>query len=198
MGEVVGAIHTMETSVPEPLMQLDLNRWRELIEEGLLSDEAFKAEIDAYDPTFYPRFTELMATATAPTIEEPPAFIWCNPALGNMLVSRNGRVRVSGVFDFQTAAYGQKSLDCMYAEGDFGRNRPDDGYGHPDYPAQFYRGYQEAGGTYTEPDENYLIIRELVLHALNPRVWWDILGILHPLVPTDLEATLEKLRQLSR
>lgn len=196
IGRVLAVMHgvTMGQSTDLPLF--DLNEWRTLLASALLDDRSFKAEIQAHSSTFYAHLTRLLEKLPPLGINEQPGFTWRNPALGNLLVEMNGKPRLSGIFDFQTASRSQQSLDCYYAQGDFGRNRPEDGYGHPEYGAHFMGAYREAGGQFREPDHQHELLRRLVLHGLNPRIWWNILGVLHPLTPEDLKGTLNVLKEL--
>ena len=119
-GHTVGVIHCLEVAEPERLRNCDLNQWRKIVKEALLSDADLREEIDALSDTFYPRLNDLMASVSASQIDDEPVLLWGDAFFYNLLVKSSGsKVQITGLYDFQFAAYGSCLFDFCKIEGDF-------------------------------------------------------------------------------
>ena len=145
-GHIVGVIHSLEVAEPERLRNCDLNQWQKIVKEALLSDADFRKEIVALSDTFYPQLDDLMASGAALQIDEEPVLLWGDAFLYNLLVKSSGRkVQITGLYDFQFAAYGSRLFD-FYAKlkETSGFVVPARSTGQPEYIEQFYKGYDRS------------------------------------------------------
>ncbi|RKU34338.1 hypothetical protein C6496_20290 [Candidatus Poribacteria bacterium] len=199
-GHTVGVIHCLEVEEPEHLRNCNLNQWRKIVKEALLSDADFRKEIAALSDTFYPQLDDLMASVSALRIDEEPVLLWGDAFLYNLLVKRSsGKVQITGLYDFQFAAYGSCLFDFCKIEGDFRVRRPREIYGHPEYIEQFYKGYKGTGKAVNAPSDTHQILVNIIRNAIQVRYWWwDCFGVLHSKTPEYLKAILVGLAELSR
>lgn len=199
LGYIVGVIHSLEVAEPEQLRNCDLNQWQGIVKEALLSDENFRKEIVALSDSFYPQLDDLMASVSALQTDDEPVLLWGDPFFYNLLVKSSGRkVQITGLYDFQFAAYGSPLLDFYKIEGDFRVRHPREIYGHPEYIEQFYKGYEGAGKGVNTPSDTHQILVGIIRNAIQVRYWWwDCFGILHPKTPEYLKAILVGLAALS-
>ena len=200
LGYIVGVIHCLEVEEPEHLRNCNLNQWRKIVKEALLSDADFREEIVALSDTFYPQLDDLMASVSALQIDDEPVLLWGDAFLYNLLVKSNGgKVQITGLYDFQFAAYGSCLFDFCKIEGDFRVRRPREIYGHPEYIEQFYKGYEGTGKAVNAPLDTHQILVDIIRNAIQVRYWWwDCFGILHSKTPEYLKAILVGLAELSR
>ncbi len=198
-GHIVGAIHRLEVAEPEHLRNCDLSQWQGIVKEALLSDADFRKEIAALSDTFYPQLNDLTASVSALRIDEEPVLLWGDAFLYNLLVKRSsGKVQITGLYDFQFAAYGSCLFDFCKIEGDFRVRRPREIYGHPEYIEQFYKGYEGTGKAVNAPSDTHQILVNIIRNAIQVRYWWwNCFGILHSKTPEYLKAILVGLAELS-
>ena len=199
-GHTVGVIHCLEVEEPEHLRNCNLNQWRKIVKEALLSDADFREEIAALSDTFYPQLNDLMVSVLASQIDDEPVLLWGDAFFYNLLVkSSDSKVKITGLYDFQFAAYGSYLFDFYKIEGDFRVRRPREIYGHPEYIEQFYKGYEGAGKAVNAPSDTHQILVNIIRNAIQVRYWWwDCFGILHSKTPEYLKAILVGLAELSR
>ena len=200
LGHIVGVIHRIEVREPEQLRNCDLNQWRKIVKEALFSDADFRKEIAALSDTFYLQLSDLMASVSALQIDDEPVLLWGDAFFYNLLVkSNNGKVEITGLYDFQFAAYGSHLFDFYKIEGDFRGRRPREIYGHAEYIEQFHKGYEEAGKAANAPSDTHQILVNIIRNAIQVRYWWwDCFGVLHPKTPDYLKAILGGLAELAR
>ena len=200
LGHIVGVIHHLEVREPEQLRNCDLNQWQGIIQEALLSDENFREEIAALSDTFYSQLSDLMASVPALQIDDEPVLLWSDAFFHNLLLKNSGiKIQITGIYDFQFAAYGSRLFDLDKIEGNFRVRRPREIYGHPEYIKQFYKGYEGAGQAVNAPSETQQILVDILRNAIQVRCWWwDCFGILHPKTSEYLKAILVGLAELSR
>ncbi len=199
-GHIVGVIHSVEVVEPERLRNCDLNQWQDIVQEALLSDENFREEIAAFSGTFYSRLSNLMASVPASQIDDEPVLLWSDAFFHNLLVKSRGRkIQITGLYDFQFAAYGSRLFDLDKVEGNFRIRHRRQVYGHPKYIEQFYKGYAGTGKAVNAPSETHQILVDILRNAIQVRYWWwDCFGVLHPKTPEYLKAILVGLAELSR
>ena len=200
LGHIVGVIHSLEVAEPERLRNCDLNQWHGIVQEALLSDENFREEIAAFSDTFYSRLSNLMASVSALQIDDEPVLLWSDAFFHNLLVkSRRRKIQITGLYDFQFAAYGSRLFDLDKIEGNFRIRRRRQVYGHPEYIGQFYKGYEGIENAVNAPSETHQILVDILRNAIQVRYWWwDCFGVLHPKTPEYLKAILVGLAELSR
>ena len=200
LGRIVGAIHCLEVRAPEPLRNCDLSQWRGIVQKALLSDEDFRKEVAALSHAFYPQLDDLMASVSALQTDDEPVLLWGDPFFYNLLVTSSGReVQITGLYDFQFAAYGSRLFDLYKIAGDFRVRHPREIYGHPEYIEQFYKGYEGAGKAVNPPSDTHQILVDIIRNAIQVRYWWwDCFGILPPKASECLKAILVGLVELSR
>ena len=200
LGHIVGVIHSLEAAEPEQLRNCDLSQWRSIVQEALFSDENFRDEVAAFSDTFYPQLDNLMASVPALQIEDDSVLLWSDAFFHNLLLKNSGRkIQITGIYDFQFAAYGSRLFDLDKIEGNFRVRRPREIYGHPEYIEQFYKGYEGAGKAVNAPSDTHQILVNILRNAIQVRYWWwDCFGILHSKTPEYLRAILGGLAKLSR
>lgn len=200
LGHIVGALHALEVAEPEQLRNCDLNQWQSIVQEALLSDENFREEIAAFSDTFYSQLSDLMASVSTLQIDDEPVLLWSDAFFHNLLLKNSGsKIQITGIYDFQFAAYGSRLFDLDKIEGNFRGRRPREIYGHPEYIEQFHKGYKEAGTAVNVPSNTHQILVNILRNAIQVRYWWwDCFGILHPKTPDYLKAILVGLAKLSR
>ena len=200
LGRIVGVIHHLEVAESEQLRNCDLRQWQGIIQETLLSGEDFRKEIAALSDTFYPQLNDLMASVTALRIDDEPVLLWGDAFFYNLLVTSSSRqVQITGLYDFQFAAYGSRLFDLYKIEGDFRVRRPREIYSQPEYIEQFYRGYAGAGKTVNASSDTHQILVDIIRNAIQVRYWWwDCFGILHPKTPEYLKTILVGFAELSQ
>ena len=200
LGHIVGVIHRLEVTEPERLRNCDLNQWKDIVKETFLSDEDFRQEIAALSDTFYSQLNDLMTSVSALQIDDKPVLLWGDAFFYNLLAKSRGRkVQITGLYDFQFAAYGSHLFDFYKIEGDFRGRRPREIYGHPAYIEQFYKGYGGAGSTANVSSDTHQILVNIIRNAVQVRYWWwDCFGLLHPKTPEYLKAILVRLAELFR
>ena len=200
LGHIVGVIHRLEVVGPAQLRNCDLNQWQGIVQEALLSDENFREEIAAFSDTFYSELNELMASVSTGQIDDQPILLWCDAFFHNLLLKNSGRkIQITGLYDFQFAAYGSRLFDLSKIAGNFRVRRPREIYGHPEYIEQFYKGYKGAGQAVNTPSDNHQILVNIIRNAIQVRYWWwDCFGILHPKTSEHLKTILVGLAELSR
>ena len=171
-----------------------------MFKEAFLSDADFRKEIAALSDTFYPQLNDLMASVLASQIDDEPVLLWGDAFFYNLLVKSSGsKIQITGLYDFQFAAYGSRLFDFYKIEGDFRVRRPRKIYGHPEYIEQFHKGYKEAGLAVNAPSDTHQILVDIIRNAIQVRYWWwDCFGILHSKTPEYLKAILVGLAKLSR
>ena len=199
-GHIVGVIHSLEVAEPERLRNCDLSQWRGIVQKALLSNDDFREEIVALSDTFYPQLDDLMLSVSALQIDEDSVLSWGDAFLYNLLVKSNGgKVEITGLYDFQFAAYGSPLFDFYKIEGDFRVRRPREIYGHPEYIEQFYKGYEGVGKAVNAPSDTHEILVNIIRNAIQVRYWWwDCFGTLDSKTPDYLKAILVGLAELSR
>ena len=200
LGHIVGVIHRLKVVEPESLRSCDLNQWQGIVQEALLSDENFREEIAAFSVTFYSELNDLMASVSTLQIDDEPVLLWCDAFFHNLLLKNSGRkIQITGIYDFQFAAYGSHLFDLNKIEGNFRLRRPREIYGHPEYIGQFYKGYEGTGRAINAPSDTHRILVNIIRNAIQVRYWWwDCFGILHPKTSEYLKAILVGLAELSR
>ena len=200
LGHIVGAIHCLEVAEPERLRNCDLNQWQNIVREALLSDENFREEVAAFSDTFYSQLSDLMVSVPALQIDDEPVLLWSDAFFHNLLLKNSGRkIQITGIYDFQFAAYGSRLFDLEKIEGNFRVRRPREIYGHPKYIEQFYKGYEGVGKAANAPSETHQILVNILRNAIQVRYWWwDCFGILHSKTPEYLKAILVGLAELAR
>ena len=200
LGHIVGAIHCLEVAEPERLRNCDLNQWQNIVREALLSDENFREEVAAFSDTFYSQLSDLMVLVPALQIDDEPVLLWSDAFFHNLLLKNSGRkIQITGIYDFQFAAYGSRLFDLEKIEGNFRVRRPREIYGHPKYIEQFYKGYEGVGKAVNAPSETHQILVNILRNAIQVRYWWwDCFGILHSKTPEYLKAILVGLAELAR
>ncbi len=200
LGYIVGVIHSLEVAEPEHLRNCDLNQWQEIVSGALLSDENFREEIAAFSDTFYSELNDLMTSVSTLQIDDEPVLLWGDPFFYNFLVTSSGKkVQITGLYDFQFAAYGSRLFDLYKIAGDFRVRRPREIYGHPEYIEQFYKGYEGTGRAVNAPSDTHQILVNIICNAIQVRHWWwDCFGILPPKASECLKAILVGLAELSR
>ena len=200
LGHIVGVIHRIEVREPEQLRNCDLNQWRKIVKEALLSDADFREEIAALSDTFYSQLSDLMASVPVLQIEDEPVLLWSDAFFHNLLVKSSGRkIQITGLYDFQFAAYGSRLFDLEKIEGNFRVRRRRQIYGHPEYIEQFYKGYEGTGKAENVPSDTHQILVNIIRNAIQVRYWWwDCFGILHSKTPEYLKAILVGLAKLAR
>ena len=200
LGHIVGIIHRLEAVEPKQLRSCDLNQWQGILQEALLSDENFREEIAAFSHTFYSELNHLMASVPTLQIDNEPVLLWCDAFFHNLLLKNSGRkIQITGLYDFQFAAYGSRLFDLSKIEGNFRLRRPREIYGHPEYIEQFYKGYERSGTVVNAPSDIHQTLVNIIRNAIQVRYWWwDCFGILHPKTPEYLKAILVGLAELSR
>ena len=199
-GHTVGVIHCLEVDEPEHLRNCNLNQWQDIIQDAFLSDENFRAAIAALSDTFYPQLIDLMTSVPALPIDEEPVLLWGDAFLYNLLVKKSSRkVQITGLYDFQFAAYGSRLFDFYKIEGDFRVRHPREIYGCPKYIEQFYKGYVETGKAVNAPSDTHQILVNIIRNTVQVRYWWwNCFGILHSKTPEYLKAILGGLAELAR
>jgi Ser/Thr protein kinase RdoA (MazF antagonist) len=199
LGYIVGVIHSLEVAESEHLRNCDLNQWQEIVSGALLGDGDFREEVAAVLDTFYPQLNDLMASVSTLQIDDEPVLLWGDVFFYNLLVKSSGsKVQITGIYDFQFAAYGSRLFDFYKVEGDFRVRHPREIYGHPEYIKQFYTGYEGAGQAVNPPSDTHQILVNIIRNAIQVRYWWwDCFGILHPKTPEYLKAILVGLAELS-
>ena len=200
LGHIVGVIHRIEVSEPEQLRNCALNQWQGIVQEALLSDENFRAEVAAFSDTFYSQLSDLIASVPALEIEDDSVLLWSDAFFHNLLLKNSGRkIQITGIYDFQFAAYGSRLFDLEKIEGNFRVRRPREIYGHSEYIEQFYKGYEGAGKAVNAPSDPHQILVNIIRNAIQVRYWWwDCFGILHSKTPEYLKAILVGLAKLAR
>ena len=200
LGHIVGALHSLEVAAPEQLRNCDLNQWQGIVKEALLSDENLREEIAAFSDTFYSRLSDLMASVSALQIDDEPVLLWGDAFFHNLLVKSSGsKVHISGLYDFQFAAYGSRLFDFCKIEGDLRVRHPREIYGQPEYIEQFYKGYEGTERAVNVPSTTHQILVNVIRNAIQVRYWWwDCFGVLHPKTSDYLKAILVGLAELSR
>ena len=200
LGHIVGAIHSVEVGKLEHIRNCDLNQWQGIVKEALFSNENFRDEIAAFSDTFYSQLSDLMASVPALQIDDEPVLLWCDAFFHNLLLKNSGRkIQITGIYDFQFAAYGSRLFDLDKIEGNFRVRRPREIYGHPEYIEQFHKGYEGAGKAVNAPSDTHQILVDIIRNAIQVRYWWwDCFGILHSKTPEYLKAILVGLAKLSR
>ena len=200
LGYVVGVIHSLEVAEPAHLRNCDLNQWQEIVSGALFSDENFREDIAAFSDTFYSELNDLMASVSTLQIDDEPVLLWCDAFFHNLLLKNRGRkIQITGIYDFQFAAYGSHLFDLNKIEGNFRLRRPREIYGHPEYIEQFYKGYEGVGKAVNAPSDTHQILVNIIRNAIQVRYWWwDCFGILHPKTSEYLKAILVGLAELSR
>lgn len=200
LGHIVGAIHSVEVGELEHIRNCNLRQWQGIIQEAFLNNDDFRQEIAVLSDTFYPQLEDLMLSAAALQIDDEPVLLWGDAFFYNLLVKSSGsKVQITGLYDFQFAAYGNNLFDFYKIERDFRGRRPREIYGHPEYIEQFYKGYKEAGMAVNAPSETCQILVNILRNAIQVRYWWwDCFGILHSKTPEYLKAILGGLAELSR
>ena len=200
LGHIVGTLHALEVAEPEQLRNCDLNQWQGIVKEALLSDENFREEVAAFSDTFYSQLSDLMALVPALQIDDEPVLLWSDAFFHNLLLKNSGRkIQITGIYDFQFAAYGSRLFDLEKIEGNFRVRRPREIYGHPKYIEQFYKGYEGVGKAANAPSETHQILVNILRNAIQVRYWWwDCFGILHSKTPEYLKAILVGLAELAR
>ena len=199
-GHIVGVIHSLEVAEPEQLRNCDLNQWQGIVQEALLSDENFREEVAAFSDTFYSQLGDLMASVPALQIDDEPVLLWCDAFFHNLLVKSSSRkIQITGLYDFQFAAYGSCLFDLEKIEGNFRVRHRRQIYGHPEYIGQFYKRYEGVGKAANAPSETHEILVNIIRNAIQVRYWWwDCFGVLHPKTPDYLKAILGGLAELAR
>ena len=199
-GHIVGVIHSLEVAEPERLRNCDLSQWRSIVQEALFSDENLRDEIAAFSDTFHSQLSDLMASVPALQIDNEPVLLWCDAFFHNLLLKNNGRkIQITGIYDFQFAAYGSRLFDLDKIEGNFRVRRPREIYGHPEYIEQFHKGYEGAGKAVNAPSEIHQTLVNIIRNAIQVRYWWwDCFGVIHPKTSDYLKAILVGLAELAR
>lgn len=201
LGVVLAAIHGHGRS--EDLQfrapQRSLRLWRETLTAFFSSSEDdFGLEMRAFSPEICGEIEALVQRIPVDTVEEEETLVWGDAAFHNMVVSNGDEsIEVTGVFDLESASYGNRMFDLHHVEGDFGGRKPTEVYANPEYLKEFYRGYEGAGGIVTKPDEYDRIRFEVVYCATGIRWWWDNLEILHGVTPRLLDRLTAALRHLA-
>ena len=200
LGHIVGVLHSLEVAEPEQLRNCDLNQWQGIVQEALLSDENFREEVAAFSDTFYSQLSDLMASVPALQIDDGPVLLWSDAFFHNLLLKNSGsEIQITGIYDFQFAAYGSRLFDLDKIEGNFRIPRRREIYGHPEYIKQFYKGYEGTGKAVNAPPDTHQILVNIIRNAIQVRYWWwDCFGILHSKTPEYLKAILVGLAELSR
>lgn len=113
--------------------------------------------------------------------------------LRNLLLDDDGQL--TGVIDFESAAWGDLLTDQLDIESEFKGRSPREVYGRADFRAEFWNSYEQAGGVRIAPDKTYVRIRTLV-QASGFGWLWKAARVLSPKVPTFIENMEGMLRKL--
>ena len=164
----------------------------------------FKREISAFSSDFYPQLDKLIAPVVIPKVDDEPALLWGDAFFYNLLVRQdNGRVRVTAIYDFQSARYGSRMLDFLNIEEGFRHQAEGSKAPHPEvYSGTFvideiYKGYRETCSMTTAFDTSYLDLADVIRKAHLVHYWWDCTELLHPKTPQMLDGILAALTKLA-
>ena len=199
LGEILATIHsaTATNSLELPESLFCLNRWRENIIYGLTDIPEMKEAFQAIDSEFFPRLDKLLDQVPQIHFDEELWLVWGDPKFHNFLVlSDEGTMRPSGVFDFQTAGIGNPAFDTWYLEGNFRRSQADGIYRDQDYVGAYLSGYSAIRGRMPAISEQERRLCDAVLKANGGRWWWDAAGILPPRIGDVLNDVLDDLEWL--
>lgn len=197
LGHAVGVIHSLRVPASEFLWNDRLGQCRQVLEEIFFKDSAFRAELTACVPVFYPRLSESLEALDLSDDEDEAVLLWKDPVFHNMLVEEDSQgITLSGLYDFQFSSIGSRAFDFIYVEGDFGGRSPREVYGNPAYLQSFKEGYERSSGFRYEIKECHRILWNVLSYAREVRNWWDWGRILHPKTPFFLETLLKSLSTL--
>jgi aminoglycoside phosphotransferase (APT) family kinase protein len=198
LGHILGVLHSQPLPPYECLGDDRPAQWRSTLEQSFFHDEILRRELSACVPTFYPRLIELLGTVSVPAMTEEVVLLWKDPAFHNMLVANDTiPVSLSGIFDFQFASIGSRTVDLVYVEEDFARRSPREIYGNPAHVQAFKAGYEGASGCGYEIEARHRILQSVMMYARAVRNWWEWGRLLHPKTPFFLDTVLDGLSALA-
>jgi hypothetical protein len=183
------------------LKNLDARRWSELIGR-LLRVPGLKTTIEGLSIGFYQKVEPLLEEFDGTTYQDPPTLIWRDPFFYNLLVDESAEgFEVSGVYDFQSAAFGSRQLDFERIRRgfDWQATRPrakfPEAYADPDNSEAVMVGYDE---TFSGNADHGLgrSEAELVEDAYEIKYDWES-NSRYPLTASRLERFLDKLTSLA-
>jgi aminoglycoside phosphotransferase (APT) family kinase protein len=150
--------------------------------------------------TFGDRFVDRLDALHGLEFSCPPVLLWNDAFFYNTLVSEGAHgFEITGVYDFQSTAYGSRELDIAAVEEGFRwqESRPNsknrEAYRDGRCLKEVQRGYEETSGEQIERsrirDEMIGVIR----NANQVRYYWDTMGMLHPDTPRFIAGVLDGL-----
>jgi Ser/Thr protein kinase RdoA (MazF antagonist) len=200
LGQTLAAIHSLETD-GAGLKNLDTRHFMKMIEDLLCAPD-IRSSIEGMRPGFHERLKELSVVLDRAAHEDPPTLIWRDPFFYNMLVDVSGDTpEITGVYDFQSAAYGSRQLDLERVRRgfDFQATRPraktSEAYADPAAIEEVWRGYEETFPRSSNEglSQDFAAIAE---DAYEIRYDWEAASR-YPLTAARLENFLNRLSSLA-
>lgn len=162
------------TELPLDTTSRSLNCWQETVHKAILVHGQFAAELRAVsEDVFADKF---------PTIEVEGnlTLVWRDATFHNTVVQADSsEADIDGIFDLESASYGNCKFDLHHVEADFWRREPEDVYRNPMHIDAFHQGYKRAGGSICSLSQTDALLFEVIFCVRGLRWWWDNLGILH-------------------
>ena len=121
----------------------------------------------------------------------------------NLLVKESGKgVRISGLFDFQSARTGPRITDLTKVEGSIETHTARGPSCSPHHEGRYVEALRQAYrgrcGVNLEFNHETRLMLDVVRYARLVRYWWDCLEYLHPNNPLWIERVLVGLMRLER
>ena len=204
LGATLGEIHRQDVTALQNLPSLDLRAWRGLLDD-LLGDGEINRAIAEILPGFDDALSERLQSVGNVEYKPAPVLLWRDAFFYNLLVTeRESGFELTGVYDFQSAAYGSRDLDIADIENGFRSQsrRPNaqnpKAYQDDQSLKEVREGYAETSGSVLTTNPMQEAIVGLVRSAHLVWYYWDALGVLHPTTPSLLDGIIDRLDSLSR
>ena len=199
LGEMMGRGHQQTPPPGLPALPHGL----QCIEEALLGDAALKGELQAQVPGFERRLRRTLNAMDFPGEPIDKVMLIVEAGLHNLLVKESGKgVRISGLFDFQSARTDPGITDLTKVEGSIETHTARGPSRSPHHEARYVEAMRHAyrGRCGVNPEFNHEthLMLDVVRYARLVRYWWDCLEDLHPNNPLWIERVLVGLMRLER
>ena len=204
LGAILGEIHRQDGTGLEHLLNLDLRDWPNLL-EGFLGDNEMNRAISTFLPGFGESLRARLHSIGDAEYKSAPVLLWRDAFFYNILVSEHkSGFEVTGVYDFQSAAYGSRELDISDIEHGFQSQSSRPNAKHPEAYRdaqclmEVHRGYEETSGVELVTNQIQDEIIGMVRSAHLVWYYWDALGVLHPETPNLINGIMDRLDSLAR
>ena len=152
LGSLIRRIHSVPVSPDAtPIASTDVRDWDKDLRACLFGGSDLAESLTAAAAPQVEAVIRGLSSAEVPSQPTELVLLWGDPSLQNIMVAgEDGNLQISGIHDFEHAAYGQALHDIRHIIADFAYRKTQSCYNRPGLLEAFYDGYGRSTPTVSE------------------------------------------------